>query len=75
MSFNDSGFFFQYNITLGIPTPQFTGEVDLTLDTIQENIAVGNNLYEVIHTASDYMSSEQLKKEFALLFIFGNVMD
>ena len=28
--------FVQYNITLGIPTPQFTGEEELTLNTIQE---------------------------------------
>ncbi len=30
----------QCNITLGIPTPQFTGEEELTLNTIQENMAV-----------------------------------
>ncbi len=27
--------FVQYNITLGIPTPQFTGEEELTLNTTQ----------------------------------------
>ncbi len=52
--------FVRYNITLGIPTPQFTGEKELTLNTIQENMAVDNNLYAVVHTASDYVSSEQL---------------
>ena len=36
--------FVQYNITLGIPTPQFTGEEELTLNTIQENMAVDNNI-------------------------------
>ncbi len=36
--------FVQYNITLGIPTPQFTGEEELSLNTIKENIAVDNNL-------------------------------
>jgi hypothetical protein len=56
--------FIQYNITLGIPTPQFTGEEELSLNTIQENMAVDNNLYVVVHTASDYVSSEQLEKEF-----------
>ena len=55
--------FVQYNITLGIPTPQFTVEEELTLNTIQENMAVDNNLYVVVHTASDYVSSEQLEKE------------
>jgi hypothetical protein len=28
--------FVQYNITVGIPTPQFTGEEELTLNTIQK---------------------------------------
>ncbi len=38
-------------------------------------MAVDNNLYVVVHTASDYVSSEQLEKEFALLFILGDVMN
>jgi hypothetical protein len=67
--------FVQYNITLGIPTPQFTGEEELTLNTIQENMAVDNNLYVVVHTASDYVSSEQLEKEFVSSFILGDVMN
>jgi hypothetical protein len=45
--------FVQYNITLSIPTPQFTGEEELSLNTMQENMAVDNNLYVVVHTASD----------------------
>ncbi len=65
----------QYNITLGIPTLQFTGEEELTLNTIQENMAVDNNLYVVVYTASDYVSSEQLEKEFVSSFIFGDVMN
>ncbi len=67
--------FVQYNIPLGIPAPQFTGEDELSLNTIQENMAVDNNLYVVVHTASDYVSSEQLEKEFVLLFILGDVMN
>jgi hypothetical protein len=67
--------FVQYNITLGIPTPQFTGEEELTLSTIQENMAVDNNLYVVVYTASDYVSSEQLEKEFVSLFVLGDVMN
>ncbi len=54
--------FVGYNITLGIPTPQFTGEEELSLNTIQENMAVDNNLY-VVNTASDYVSREQLEKK------------
>ncbi len=65
----------RYNITLGIPTPQFTGEEELTLKTIQENMAVDNNLYVVVHTASDYVSSEQLEKEFVSSFILGDLMN
>jgi hypothetical protein len=49
---------------LGIPTLQFTGEEELSLNTIQENMAVDNNLYVGVHTVSDYVSSEQLEKEF-----------
>jgi hypothetical protein len=67
--------FVQYNITLGIPTSQFTGEEDLSLNTIQENMAVDNNLYVVVHTASDYVSSEQMEKEFVSSFILGDVMN
>ncbi len=67
--------FEQYNITLGIPTPEFTGEEELALNTIQENMAVVNNLYVVVHTASDYVSSEQLEKEFVSQFILGDVMN
>jgi hypothetical protein len=66
-----------YDITShwGIPTPQFTSEEELTLNTIQENLTVDNNLYVVVHTASDYVSSEQLEKEFVSLFILGDVMN
>jgi hypothetical protein len=66
--------FVQYNITLGIHSPQFTGEEELTFNTIQ-NMAVDNNLYMVVHTASDYVSSEQLEKEFVSSFILGDVMN
>jgi hypothetical protein len=67
--------FVQYNITLGIPTPQFTGEEELSLNIMQENMAVDNNLYVVVDTASDYVLSEQLEKEFVSSFILGDVMN
>ncbi len=38
-------------------------------------MAVGNNLYVVVHTASDYVSSEQLEKEFVSSLILGDVMN
>jgi hypothetical protein len=63
------------NITLGIPAPQFIGEEELSLSTIQENMVVDNYLYVVVHTASDYVSSEQLEKEFVSSFILGIVMN
>jgi hypothetical protein len=37
-------------------------------------MAVDNNLYVVVHTASDYVSSEHLEKEFVSLFILGSIM-
>jgi hypothetical protein len=49
---------FYDNITLGIPTPHFSGEEGQSLHTKQDNIAVNNNLYVVAHTASDYVSIE-----------------
>ncbi len=67
--------FVQYSITLGIPTRQFTDEEELSLHTIQENVAVDNNLYVVVHTASDYVSIEQLEKKFVSLFTLGKVMN
>jgi hypothetical protein len=67
--------FVQYNITLGIPTPQFTDEEELSLNTIQKNMAVDNNLCVVVHTLSDYVSMEQLEKEFVSLFILGDIMN
>jgi hypothetical protein len=67
--------FVQYNIALGIPTPQFTGEEELSLNTIQENMADDTNLYVVVHTASDYVSSEQLEKESVSSLILGDVMN
>jgi hypothetical protein len=36
-------------------------------------MAVDNNLYVMVHTASDYVSSEQLEKIFVSSFILGNV--
>ncbi len=38
-------------------------------------MAADNNLYVVVHTASDYVSSEQMEKEFASSFILGDVMN
>jgi hypothetical protein len=50
-------------------------EEELSLNTIQDNMAVDNNLYVVVHTASDYVSSEQMEKEFVSLFFLENVMN
>ncbi len=38
-------------------------------------MAVDNNLYVVVHTASDSVSNEQLEKEFVSSFILGDVMN
>ncbi len=50
-------------------------EEELSLNTIQENMAVNNNLYVVVHTASVYVSSDQLEKEFVSSFILRDVMN
>ncbi len=56
--------FLQYNITLGIPTTHFSDEEGQSLHTIQDNMAVDNNLYVVVHTASDYVLIERFQNEF-----------
>jgi hypothetical protein len=38
-------------------------------------MSVDNNLYVVVHTASDYVSSEQLEMEFVSSFILGDDMN
>jgi hypothetical protein len=38
-------------------------------------MAVDINLYVLVHTASDYVSSDQLEKEFVSTFILGDVMN
>ncbi len=38
-------------------------------------MAVDNNLYVLVHTASDYVSREQLEKDFVSSFILGDVMN
>jgi hypothetical protein len=48
---------------------------ELSLNTIQENTAVDKNLFVVVHTASDYVSSKQLETEFVSSFILGDVMN
>ena len=67
--------FVRYNITKGIPTPQFSGDEELSLDTIRENDTVDNNVYVVVHTASDYVSMDQLQSDFIASFTLGNIME
>jgi hypothetical protein len=65
--------FLQHNITLGIPTPNFLDEEGQLLHTIQDNMAVNNNLYVVVHTASDYVSIEQFQQEFVTPFTLRDI--
>jgi hypothetical protein len=67
--------FVRYNITKGIPTPQFSGDEELSLDTIRENDTVDNNVYVVVHTASDYVSMDQLQSDFIASFTLGNITE
>jgi hypothetical protein len=66
--------FIRYDITLGIPTPQFIHEDELSLSDIQRNMSIDNSLYVVVHTASDYIPYEQLQHEFVSTFVIGDVM-
>jgi len=61
--------FVHYNITKGIPTPQFSGDEELSLDTIRDNDTIDNNVYVVVHTASDYVSMDQLQSDFITSFM------
>ena len=65
--------FLWYNITLGIPTPHFLDEEGQSLHTIQDNMAVNNNLYVVVHTAYDYVSIEWFQNEFVSSFTLGDI--
>jgi len=66
--------FIRYDITSGIPTPQFIHEQELTLLEIQQNRSIDNSLYAVVHTASEYLPFEQLQHEFVSTFVLGDVM-
>ncbi len=67
--------FVRYNITKGIPTPQFSGNEELSLDTIRDNDIIDNNVYVVVHTASDYVLMDQLQSDFITSFSLGNISE
>ena len=52
---------------MGIPTPHFSDEEGQSLHTIQDN------LYVVVHTASDYVSIERFQNEFVSSFTLGDI--
>jgi hypothetical protein len=58
---------------LGIPTSHFSDEEGQSLHTIQDNMAVDNNLYAVVHTASDCVSIERFQDEFVSSFTLGDI--
>ncbi len=67
--------FVRYNITKGIPTPQFSGDEELTLDSIRDNNTIDNNVNVVVHTASDYVSMDQIQSDFITSFMLGNITE
>ena len=67
--------FVRYNITRGISKPQFSGNEDLSSITTRDNHTVDNNVYVVVHTASDYILLEQLQCNFITSFLLGNIID
>jgi hypothetical protein len=64
----------RYDITLGIPTPQFIHKDELLLSDIQRNMSIDNSLYVVVHSISDYIPYEQLQHEFVSTFELSDVM-
>ncbi len=67
--------FVRYSISKGIPTPQFSGNGELSSTTTRDNHNVDNNLYVVVHTASDYILLEKLQYEFITSYLLGNITD
>ncbi len=67
--------FVRYNITKGIPTPQFSGDEKLSLDTIRDNDTIDNNVYVVVHTASDYVLMDQIQSDSITSFTLGNITE
>ena len=60
----------RYDTTLGIPTPQFMHEDELSLLDIQRNMSIDNSLYVAVHSASHYIPYEQLQHEFVSTFVW-----
>ncbi len=67
--------FVRYNITKGISMPQLSGNEELSSASIGDNHTVDNNLYVVVHTASDYNLLDQLQYDFITSFSLGNIPD
>ncbi len=63
--------FIRYDMTLGIPTPQFIHEDELSLSDIQQNMSIDNSLNVVVHSTSDYIPYEQLQHEFVSTFVLS----
>jgi hypothetical protein len=67
--------FIRYSITKGIPTLQFSGDEELSLDTIWDNNTVDNNVYVVVHTASNYVSMDQLQSDFITSLLLEKITE
>jgi hypothetical protein len=60
--------FVRYNITAGVPSPNRLVTED---DQIEDGY--DHNIYVVVHTASDYLSMEEMQDDFVSSFTLGNV--
>ncbi len=60
---------------LGIPTPHFIIDEELSIEEIQRNLSVDENTYVVVHTASDYVSLDDLQSKFVIPFVLGDILD
>ena len=64
-----------YNKFTGVPTPHLIDEEGLSLESIKDRFASDDNIYAVIHAASDYLPWIKLDKEFVSPFKFGLAKD
>jgi len=63
----------QYMNQKGIPTPYLIREEGLSLETIEEDNMKDENMYVVVHAASQWLTLDTLEAEFSASFLLGEV--
>jgi hypothetical protein len=65
--------FFKYE-SRGIPTPELIDN-NLSLVDIQDQNMIDKTMYAVFHTATSYVSWEELERSFVIQFTLGHAKD